>query len=210
MGRPTANSVTPLEKWIRTDEAEDVAASVRHALRCLSFATTDVQAWKWFALSVHAALQGACVCHLTTTAVPLGAVEKKNAEEWLEYFEQRGSPEATQPCTRLMALPGLLKAVRRPNSAGDRSNAVGVTVSDEELAWLKRFHSGIRNEFVHFSPKGWAIEVSGLPSVGRLVARIIHDIASAGWAFRHKDRFWVAGLETELQRLTAACRGAEN
>lgn len=200
-GHLTRDDMSTTEKWIRTDEAEDVAASVRHALRCLLISSSDDQAWKWFALALHAALQGACVCHLTTTAAPLGAVERKNAKEWIEYFERLDDPNAKQPGTRIMSLPDLLKAARRPNSAGDRSNAVGVPLSDEELAWLKRFHNGIRNNFVHFSPKGWSIEVSGLPIKGELIARIIRDIADAGWAFRHKDRKWLAGLRSDLLQL---------
>ena len=66
--------MTPTETWIRTDEAEDAAGSVRHALRAGEMTANDPQAWKWVALALHSALQGACVCHLTTTAAPIGAV----------------------------------------------------------------------------------------------------------------------------------------
>jgi len=60
------------ENWIRTDEAEDVAGSMRHAIRAGRLVAEDSQAWKWVVLAVHSALQGACVCHLTETAAPLG------------------------------------------------------------------------------------------------------------------------------------------
>jgi hypothetical protein len=52
--------------WINTDEAEGVAASVRRALRCWEHTLADPQAWKWVTLARHAALQGACMCHLLT------------------------------------------------------------------------------------------------------------------------------------------------
>lgn len=189
--------------WIQTDEDEDVAASVRHALRTSSFVNDDSQAWKWVALSLHSALQGACICHLVTTASPVGAVTKKNAGEWLAYFEDtRTNPEAKSPKTHLMSLPDLLKAIRKPDSSGDGSNTPGVVLSDSELAWLKRFHDDVRNQFTHFEPMGWSIEVSGIPGLAKLVARLIEDIANAGWAFRHKDAAWKSSLGGMLKSLS--------
>lgn len=190
--------------WIETDEAEDVAASVRHALRSLTMVADDPQAWKWVALALHSALQGACVCHLVTSATPIGVVTERNAGEWLAHFEDsRTDPEAKPPRTQLMPLPGLLKAIRKPRSAGDRINEAAVPLSNAELAWLSRFHRTIRNQFVHFAPMGWSTEVSGVPEIGRLAARVITDIAEIGYAFRHKDRAWHGALAQDLAVLSA-------
>ncbi|HVJ00455.1 MAG TPA: hypothetical protein VM657_15465 [Sphingomonas sp.] len=176
------------ENWIQTDEAEDVAGSIRHVIRAAQFVGEDSLSWKWVVMALHSALQGACVCHLTTTASPLGAVTEQNACKWLAYFEDsRTNPNARPPRTHLMVLPDLLTAVREPHSAGDRSNAAGVTISESELYWLVRFHKDIRNQFVHFEPMGWSIEVSGIPEIAKLVARIIGEILRIGWAFRHLD-----------------------
>lgn len=67
--------------WVRTDETEDVAGSLRHALLCGRHVAEDEHAWKWVRLALHSALQGASVCHLTTSFVPIGAVEPRNAAE---------------------------------------------------------------------------------------------------------------------------------
>ena len=190
------------EIWITTDQAEDVAASVRHALRSFAFTDDDEQAWKWVILSLHSAIQGACVCHLLTTAEPVGAVTEKNTSEWLTYFERsRSDRQIMRPKTHLMNLPDLLKAARKPNSAGDRSNSVGVSLSDEELAWLKRIHDNIRNQFVHFAPKGWSIDVGGVSDLAKLIARLVQQILDFGWGFRHKDNEWRAALTQNLQLL---------
>lgn len=188
--------------WLHTDEADDVAGSVRHALRCLEMAGEDKQAWKWFALALHSAIQGACVCHLVSTASPVGAVYPDNAAKFLSYFEEsRTNPDAKPPEARIMALPDLLKAARKPNSAGDRSNGRGIPITDAELEWLRRFHITVRNQFVHFEPMGWSLKVSGLPAIARLVARILSDILNAGWAFRHKENEWKEALQGALQQL---------
>lgn len=186
-----------VDNWIETNETEDVAGSIRHALRAAQVLGEDPQAWKWVVMALHSALQGACVCHLTTTAAPVGAVTERNAREWLAYFEDsRTNPHARPPKTRLMGLPDLLKAVRKPSSAGDGSNGAGVAISESELSWLLRFHKEIRNQFAHFEPMGWSIEVSGIPAIAKLVARIIEDILRTGWAFRHQDR----AQREEMQR----------
>ncbi|MEL6237239.1 MAG: hypothetical protein AAFQ90_01460 [Pseudomonadota bacterium] len=191
------------DNWICTDEVEDVAGSIRHVIRAAGVVDEDPQAWKWVVLALHSALQGACVCHLTTTAAPLGAITKKNAGEWLEYIEQsRTNPNAKRPKTYLMALPDLLKAVRKPHSAGDCSNSAGVKISDAELDWLQRFHDGMRNQFTHFEPKGWSIEVSGIPQIATLISRIVGEILEMRWAFRHQDSVHRDDLRRSLDRLT--------
>lgn len=192
------------DNWIQTDEVEDVAGSIRHIIRTARFLGEDTQAWKWVAMALHSALQGACVCHLTTTAAPVGAVTERNAGEWLAYFEDlRTNPNAKRPKTHLMGLPDLLKALRRPRSAGDRSNAVGIAIKDSELSWLRRFHEDIRNQFVHFEPKGWSIEVSGIPEIARLTARIIEEVLQVGYAFRHQDDARREEMQRNLQALAA-------
>ena len=191
-------------QWVSVDEAEDVAGSIRHALRAAIFAQEDPQAWKWVLLALHSALQGACVCHLTTTAAPIGAVTERNAGEWIDYFAAlRDDPTVKQPKTYLMALPDLLKAIRKPHSAGDRSNETGVTLSDAELAWLRRIHDEVRNQFVHFEPMGWSLEVSGVPAIGQLIARILREMLDMGWAFRHLEREARAALRADLETLSS-------
>ena len=189
--------------WIQTDAAEDVAGSIRHIIRAAQFVVEDAQTWKWVALALHSALQGACVCHLTTTAAPVGAVTARNDREWLAVFEEvRTDPNAKPPKTDLMNLPNLLKAVRKPHSAGDRSNAAGVAITDSELSWLRHFHEDIRNQFVHFDPMGWSIEVSGIPDVAKLVGRIIGEVLQIGYAFRHQNRAWLEEMQRDLEALT--------
>jgi hypothetical protein len=190
------------ETWISTNEAEDVAGSLRHVLRIAPFVADDPQAWKWVALALHSALQGACICHLTTTAAPVGAVTEQNAAEWLTYFDSRHTePHIRRPKTHLMSLPGLLKAVRKSRSAGGPSSDIVVAISDSELNWLRRFHDDIRNQYVHFEPATWSIEVSGVPEIARLVARIVEQILECGWAFRHLENRQRDDLKRSLSTL---------
>ena len=186
-------------RYVTTNETEDVAGSIRHALRCAEMVSEDPQAWKWGILALHSALQGACICHLTTTA-GLGAVQNK--EEWLSYLNTPDEEkDKKRPETRLMALPDLLKAVRKQGSSGGSSNGEAISINDNELTWLQRIHKEIRNQFIHFEPMGWRIEVSGIPSLAQLTARIIKDIHGRGWAFRHLDPVKKEIMILDLERL---------
>ncbi|NBN62251.1 hypothetical protein [Pannonibacter tanglangensis] len=191
------------ETWIEVDEAQDVAASIRHALRSAQFVGEDPYAWKWVVLALHSALQGACVCHLTETASPLGAVKKKNRREWLEYYKlSRSDPTATEPKTHLMTLPELLKECRKLGSAGGPCGSTAIQISDSELEWLTRFHRHIRNQFTHFEPQTWILEVSGIPSIAKLISRIISDIYISGWAFRNFNENEANEFDVNIRKLS--------
>lgn len=83
--------------WLDIDSNRDVIANVRHALHCIELAKSDPYAWKWAFLALHAALQGACVCHLTTTATPIGVTNEKDTLVWLNYLEASRTTPALKP-----------------------------------------------------------------------------------------------------------------
>ena len=171
------------EVYFKTDEALDVLGCLRHAIRCINAVGEDDQIYRWVILSIHAALQGACVCELTDTMGPLDAVREDTRKKLIAYYNQNqllDPLEIDRPKMFLLNLPELLNAIR--DASSNQNGAI--EISDSELEWLKRFHSW-RNQFVHFAPTSWSIELSGLPDLIALVARIIQGIFERGWAFRH-------------------------
>ena len=190
--------------WLDTDEREDVAASLRHCIASLGLTKHDPHAYKWVLLALHSALQGSCVNHLLTTAHPVGATTENNTLEWLNYFElSRSDPASIRPHTRISELPELLKRLRKPNSAGDGSAGSEIFLTDAELQWWSGIHKDIRNQFVHFAPMGWSIELSGMPGLIDLTVRLIREIDSKQWAFRHESCAWKQSLRATLDELTS-------
>ncbi|OYX03628.1 MAG: hypothetical protein B7Z12_09665 [Caulobacter vibrioides] len=191
------------QSWFKTNEAEDVAGSVRHVLRCWPLIPDDPHVWKWIALALHSAIQGACVAHLVTTARPVGAVTDRNAKEWMEYFERSRTEDGLlPPRTYLMALPDLLKSARKPDSAGSGAASSPIRINDNELGGLEGFHNEVRNQFVHFEPMGWSIEVSGMAHLAALIGRLLSEIIDAGWAFRNETAAWRNELRNGAIALT--------
>lgn len=192
--------------WLETDECEDVLSSVRHCAVSLGLAESDLHAFKWVLLSLHSALQGSCVCHLVGTAAPLGATTKRNATEWLAYFAARDDVEVQRPKTKIAELPELLKRVRKMNSAGDGSQGSEIQVSESDFQWWKRIHDQMRNQFVHFAPMSWSIELSGVPELVLVTTRIIGEIDAKGWAFRHMTDECRETLREEITNLETSAR----
>ena len=84
----------------------------------------------------------------------------KSASEWLEAYENR-SPFPKQE--RLDSFLNLYKKIK-----SDRMLMYGhskkFSPQRTQGRNIKRLNQ-LRNEFIHFIPKGWSIEVSGLPQV---------------------------------------------
>jgi hypothetical protein len=41
----------------------------------------------------------------------------------------------------------------------------------------------VRNQFVHFEPMGWSLEVSCVPELARTISRMLGEMFDIGWAF---------------------------
>jgi hypothetical protein len=57
------------DDWLRIDEQIDVLASLSLCLKTLGMVADDPTQWKWTILSMHNALQGASVCHLSGSGI---------------------------------------------------------------------------------------------------------------------------------------------
>ncbi|MFV2053542.1 hypothetical protein [Aliiroseovarius sp. YM-037] len=171
------------EAWLEIDEATDVLISLRHANKCIICAKQEPGEWKWVILAVHNALQGAMVCHLSGSA-QLGALRKDSIKKALSWHEEdRQGIEKDYPDEMLADANELFKRVI--GDADIREGAGGlVIVTKDETNAFNSLHR-LRREFAHFTPKGWSLELSGLPLIVSRCGGLIKKIAVAGWAFRH-------------------------
>ena len=83
--------------YLRTDECQDVLSSLEQCVLSLAQARRSERAWKWVILSLHSALQGAMVCHLSGPD-QLGALTKKNVAKLLEWYEKGFQDGVDESC----------------------------------------------------------------------------------------------------------------
>ena len=206
--------------WLRIDERTDVLASLSLCLRCVRRVGDEPALWKWAILSMHNALQGAMVCHLSGTA-QLGALTDECIDAWLDWHERDrreeikriddGTDELGLPITkhatkedcppdeRLADAKGLFKRLYDEGRRRESAGAV-LHIGDAQRESFRRLHN-LRNDFSHFTPKGWSIELSGLPSIFLDMIDVLDTISADPWPFRHMDEQELARLRDLLKQL---------
>jgi len=142
------------ETWLRTDEREDILASLRIVDISCDAAAEDLGAWKWIVIGTHSALQGVMSLHLGFGNNLLVA-SSEDAAAWLDAHENA----APYPRMMMDDFLNLYKKLKKHETLGYRFKPNGTQGGN--LRKLNRF----RNQFVHFMPQGWLIELTGMPAI---------------------------------------------
>jgi hypothetical protein len=192
--------------WLEIDECSDVNVSLAEVLNCLKGIEGEIGLWKWAILALHNALQGAMVCHLSGTA-QLGALHKDLVKKHLEWHERdrRGeierddlgvdevlgirqlvirNPKDYPPKIRLANADELFKRLKSEKKRLEHGAGKVIDVTLDENNSFKKLHD-FRNDLAHFTPKGWSIEVSGLPDMFLHILNVLKKIFDDPWPFRH-------------------------
>jgi hypothetical protein len=135
-------------QWNRTDETENTIDYLQVAT---SFRYQDLpHRWKWLTISLHGALYGSTILAIKGTDPDRVLEGKKVISVW--------------------------RALKRCQSDSYMLQNVG----SQKLLLLGSEHSSInflsntfRNNFEHFAPGNWSIEVSGFPKIVTDICRII-------------------------------------
>lgn len=209
--------------YLKTDQANDVICSLEQVVRSIEAASSDPLNWKWAILAMHSALQGAMVCHLTGTA-EVGALDDKSIEAAHDYHERDrkglikrvscGTDEfglaIYKPATKIDRPPQeklanattLIKRLRNKDKRVEQAGGI-VEVTDKEFSDFKALDS-LRNQFTHFPPTSWLIELAGMKNIVRSALTIIQKIQADDWPFRHLTRDDRKRLTSTLSKLHTA------
>ena len=207
--------------YIRTDECQDVLASLEHCALSLKQAQRSDRSWKWVVLSLHSALQGAMVCHLSGTA-QLGALTKNCAEEWLEWRERDHRGEITwiqegvdefgvptrrienkkdQPPENFVAPAGKLFKRLSCTSLRIEGECGGIiSITEKQRESFTLLHKR-RNTFTHFSPKGWSIEINFVEDIIDDILDVLCSILDDQWPFRHMPDEDKSALRSRIEEI---------
>ncbi|WP_138422681.1 hypothetical protein [Maritimibacter alexandrii] len=199
-----------VEGYYEIDEFEDVIGSLKALAAAVGDNPSKLEV-KWSFLAAHSALQGACVCILTDTR-GLGALTRDSEKALSEYLEARSQeamrnavggkpitiPLPAYPETRMANLRNLAR--RLPDdvrfnvaNSGERSESE----EDEHLTLLSRW----RDEFTHYPPQSWSIEVAFVVPILETTISKIEQISSHR-AYKRFNRF----SETEIEALIGSIR----
>ena len=148
----------PRSLYLRTDEQEEAVRSLEWAELQTRSVASDPYVWKWVFVSLHNAAQGFMVLSLWN-GNGLLSLRPKVAAKWLKAYEN-GGPFPTEKLDEFLNLYAKVKDPGNFSTVGSTPFAPGAR-HDQSLEQL----NSIRNTFTHFTPKGWALELAGLPGI---------------------------------------------
>ena len=175
------------DDYVRFDEFEDVLVSLELVAHVAPSLCEKPQHWKWMIVGAHSALQGAMVCALVDTT-GTSILTKKSAIEMLRWLDADTATRGPHPDERLADFGELIKRC----IASDL-----LVLTPTQRKDIRRLHDHFRNNFVHFTPKGWSIEKAGLP-------RIVGAATDAAEVLMQQHNVIVHMDEDQQQRLTDA------
>jgi hypothetical protein len=145
---------------VRFDEIENVLAS----LDMLAVLTPLVKRrrgkslWKWVMIGAQDAIQGALVCAVADTT-RTNVLRKESAKKMLGWLSDTSKDS---PGEYMADFKTLLRLA-------------AIELPSQDAKDIKKLHS-FRNDFAHFTPKTWAIELVGLPSIIGAALRVVEEL----------------------------------
>lgn len=146
------------ERWLRTNEHEEATSALEAVAEWAARVETDIGYWRWVVVALHNTVQGFMVLALRGSD-GLRPLKDDIAAKWLAAYRDGGE----YPVEKLDSFLNLYKKVQ-----SDKMlffvNSKQVIPSRTLGRSMKKLNS-LRNDFVHFLPRCWSLEVSGLPEI---------------------------------------------
>ena len=102
----------------------------------------------------------------------VGAYTNRDQGRWLDWFEDRRNEPCPPPAPGRIAEFGVLLDRAQSTDYAPRMMSSPVVLSTDELNDLNRLNE-FRGHLAHVKPTYWALEVSGLPRICGVAARLI-------------------------------------
>jgi len=188
-----------MKRWLETDEYEEVRETLKSLLHFHDLSKRDVAYWKWVFVALHNLVQGCMVIALTGTS-GLGAlnpaIEKRRRIAW-----SKGEPQPREQ-DKLLRFLELYEKIKMQDTLEAASG--GQYAGSESHDYSMKKINDLRNEFIHFTPKGWYLDLAG-------AVQIISDCLDvAEFLVESSGRFFVFSsyVEGELLDLISKVRSS--
>ncbi len=158
------------ENWLRTNEIEEFVGALEFSAEIICQVNSDITKWKWLILAIHNALQGACVCALRSAdTTGISVLDEKCGRRMWHWLDVESRKDQHPPPPKEKLAP-MLKLYTRAQDA--RYLSVPLPPNPDRDRDVERLNS-LRNELIHFVPKGLSVELSGMPQIIRSCCNVI-------------------------------------
>lgn len=146
------------EFWLQTNEYEEATSALEAVAEWSQRVENNISYWRWVVLALHNSVQGYMVLALRGSD-GLRPLKDDVATKWLTAYREGGK----YPVEKLDTFLNLYKKVQSDTMLF-YVHSKKVVPSRTLGRSMKKLNSH-RNDFVHFLPKSWSLEVSGLPAI---------------------------------------------
>lgn len=158
--------------YLETDESEEAVSALEAFTEWLTRVPEKTLHWRWVILTLHHSMQGFLVLALRGTH-GLHTMRDSTAAKWIAAHET-GNP---RPKDDLDSFLNLYKKAKLREKMTQTCFSKPLTTTKVQDRSVKQLHN-LRNDFMHFPPHSWLIEVSGLP---RICVDCLSIIEFLGW-----------------------------
>ena len=143
------------ERWIQFKEETNALDYLRRACRFIREMEDEPRCWKWVMIALHGALYGFAVsaCQHTST---------ENVTNDRDY---------------LIGFWDALERCQDSEWMGVLTHSQHLELTEEQEDAIRQMKSMLRNNFEHFTPKTWYIEIHGMPNISIHVLEVIQFLA---------------------------------
>jgi hypothetical protein len=153
------NKVKVRPKWLRLSEEINALDYLEQASHYIRQIDTKIIAWKWVVLALHGALYGFAICACKGTMPDNVALKTKKGKKMVITFNEA------------------LKRCQDPNWMRMTVMSRHLQLTDQQKKSIWNLKDLLRNNFEHYIPKGWYIELHGMPQIAIDVLDVIRFLA---------------------------------
>ena len=134
-------------KWMRYDEQTNALDYLEKCYLFLKTVDKERQNWKWVIITLHSAIYGFAISACRGTNSDSVIQRTKNGHERLIDFDEA------------------LKRCQDPRWMRVNIDYKYYKLSNQQKESIQRLHKEFRNNFEHFTPKSWSIELHDMPII---------------------------------------------
>src|SRR4030095_10116296 len=158
------------QKWLTLTEETNALDYLERAGQFITEADTNPSAWKWVVLALHGALYGFAI-----------AACKGTNYETVIRKTKRGAEH-------LISLDEALTKCADPACMGTLKGGLALRLTDSQKNSIRRLKKTLRNNFEHYVPRAWSIEIHGLPQISMDVLDVISFLAVDTFRYQHLNQ----------------------
>lgn len=158
------------ERWLRFTEETNALDFLEHTGGFIARTELDIKAWKWVVLSLHGALYGFAIVACKGTDYESLVQRTKKGE------------------MRLIPLGEAIKRCQDKQWMGTLTTGRPLILSENQKDSIKRLQKTLRNNFEHYVPRGWSIEIHGLPQIAIDILDVIKFLAIESGRYQHLNQ----------------------